>query len=354
MFESVRHNSMKRGEAPGTAIYSGTDKDFAPSLLCVDYSAEAMVEQVLPYPFELPVQAEGTDRLLLMSGLHEAEQVQALAERYGMHPLAVEDVLNTGHRPSMDEYDDHVVISLRHIEYDRDAVRLRERHVSIVCREGVVIGFLEERDGIWEGLLNRLRKGKGRIRKFGSMYLAIAMLDVLVDGYFGVISTIGADVEALEESLGEDGADEETLMRIYALKRIVVALRNALLPAQQALSALHRNEEVEISEDVEPFFGDVKGHADQVVEAVQALHDLLSGLLDLQISLAGMRMNNVMKFLTVIATIFIPLTFIAGLYGMNFRYMPELDWRYGYPAALGIMFAVGGVMLYYFKKNRWL
>lgn len=354
MFDALRHHTRKRDESPGTAVYSGTAKGFSPQLLCVDYSPDAMTEQVVPFPFSLPAQEEGTSRLLLLTGLHEAEQVQALAEQYGMHPLAVEDVLNTGHRPSMDEYDDHVVIALRHIEYDRNALRLREHHVALLCREGVVIGFHEEQDGIWDGVLNRLRKGKGRIRKFGSMYMAIALLDALVDGYFSAISAISVDVEALEEELGEGGADEKALMRIYALKRIVVALRNALIPAQQALGALHRNSEVEIDEAVEPFFADVKGHADQVVESVQALHDLLSGMLDLQISLAGMRMNNVMKFLTVIATIFIPLTFIVGIYGMNFEYMPELGLRYGYLGVMCLMAFIGGMMAYYFKKNRWL
>lgn len=354
MFDSLKHYSHKVGQPAGTAAYYGSTKNFAPSLLSIEYTGDALKERNEAFPFEKIECREGENCLLIMTGLHEFEHVQAVAEWYGMHPLAVEDLLNTGHRPSMDEYDDHVVMTFRQIEYDHETLRLKERHVGLVCREGTVMGFLEEPSALWDGVLARLRKGKGRIRKLGSMYLTITMLDALVDGYFSTLSAISNDVEALEELLEGHVANEQSLMRIYALKRTVVALRNSLLPTQQALGALHRNEVVEIRGEVEPFFTDVKGHADQVVEAVQALHDLLSSMLDLQISLAGMRMNNVMKFLTVIATIFIPLTFIAGVYGMNFQYMPELSWRYGYAVALGVMATVGGGMVYYFKKKRWL
>jgi len=298
--------------------------------------------------------AGGPSHLLILSGLHEAEQVQAVADWFGLHPLSVEDILNTGHRPSLEEYDDYVLMTFRQIEYEPGTLRLKERHAAVACRENVVVGFLEEPGPVWEGVLGRLRKGKGRVRRLGSMYLVIAMLDALVDGYYATLSAIGADMQELEERLGEGVMDEQALKDIYTLKRTVVGLRNALMPARQALGALHMNEAMEIDDETAPFLADVKGHAEQVVESVQALHDLLSGMLDVQISLAGMRMNKVMKLLTIIATIFIPLTFIAGVYGMNFQNMPELEWEYGYYLALAFMGGLGGVMAYLFKKNRWL
>ncbi|GFM36285.1 magnesium/cobalt transporter CorA [Desulfovibrio psychrotolerans] len=298
--------------------------------------------------------AGGPSHLLILSGLHEAEQVQAVADWFGLHPLSVEDILNTGHRPSLEEYDDHVIMTFRQIEYEPGTLRLKERHAAVACRENVVVGFLEEPGPVWEGVLGRLRKGRGRVRRLGSMYLVIAMLDALVDGYYATLSAIGADMQELEERLGEGDMDEQALKDIYTLKRTVVGLRNALMPARQALGALHMNEAVEIDDGTAPFLADVKGHAEQVVESVQALLDLLSGMLDVQISLAGMRMNKVMKLLTIIATIFIPLTFIAGVYGMNFQRVPELEWEYGYYLALAFMGGLGGIMVYLFKKNRWL
>ncbi len=354
MFDSLKRHSQKAGEAPGTATYSGNAKSFAPSLLRIDYSPDALEETSEAFPFSSLGERRMDNRFLLLTGLHEGEQVLAVGEWFGMHPLAMEDVLNTGHRPSFEEYDDHIVLTFRQVQYDPDVVRLKETHAALFCSERDVVGFLEEPSGLWEGVITRLRKGKTRIRRLGSLYLTIALLDAMVDGYFSALSSISADVEALEAALEDNPAEERSLKRIYELKRTVVALRNSLLPAQQALGALHRSEVVEMSSDVEPYFADVKGHADQVVEAAQAVLELLSSMLDLQISLAGMRMNNVMRFLTIIATIFIPLTFIAGIYGMNFTHMPELHWRYGYAAVLGLMVLVGAGMVRYFRNNRWL
>lgn len=354
MFESVKRYARKRDTIPGTAVYSGAAKNFAPSLRRFRYTLDTLEETTEQFPFTAPQLQEGTCVLRILTGLHEGEQVQAVADWLGMHPLAVEDVLNTGHRPSMEEYDDHVVMTLRELEYDSATPRLLERHVALACGADSVTAFLEEPTSLWNGVLVRLHKPGSRMRRLGAMYLYIAMLDAIVDGYFSTLSAISGDVEALEDELEGIVADETALMRIYALKRTVVALRNAVLPAQQALGALHMNEAVELTDEVEPYFFDVKGHADQVVEAVQALHELLSSMLDLQISLAGMRMNNVMRFLTIIATIFIPLTFIVGLYGMNFQHMPELHWRYGYPLVLAAMAAIVAVMVYYFRKNKWL
>ncbi len=405
MLESIMRHSAKAGLAPGTAAYAGNAKNFTPTLLTVEYTETSLTERTEAFPFTRPTgmadewdiplsiavasgpnaapetisptapadsspQAEtpsaspsvvsppaGTPRpgwLLLLTGIHEVEQVQVVADWFGLHPLAVEDILNTGHRPSLDEYDDHVVMTMRYLLYDSESLKLREQHMALVCREDAVIGFQEDPSAVWEGVLGRLRKGKGRIRRMGTAYLGIAMLDALVDSYFGVLGAISADVQELEDRLGVGDADEQALRDLYTLMRTVVALRNALQPTQQALGSLHMNEAVEITPDMEPFLADVKGHVAQAVEGVQTLHELLSSMLNLQISLAGMRMNKVMKVLTIIATIFIPLTFIAGVYGMNFQNMPELTWRYGYFITLGLMGAIGAVMIYFFIRNRWL
>jgi magnesium transporter len=353
MFDFLKWREVKSHQPPGTLIYAGREHGFSPTLLHFAYDENGLEETCLDPEGDKPVLEDGKTRFLLLSGVHDSGIMLRVGEWFGMHSLLLEDVMNTTQRPHMELPEDGIFLVLRDVSFDPEEIKLQSQQLCLFLTGNTVVAFQEDESPRWEGVLGRLRKGRGRMRGAGPEYLLIALLDAVVDRKYVTLGSMSEAAQDLEDRL--DGKpSEECLLELYRLKREVILLRNLTLPTRDILDKLGDPDEELLSPDVLPYLHDVRGHSAQVADAVQALHEILTGMLDVQISLQGMRMNSVMKLLTLIATIFIPLTFLAGIYGMNFEFMPELRWRFGYPALLLLMSVVAGGMLLYFKRKDWL
>jgi magnesium transporter len=282
------------------------------------------------------------------------EAVEKLGNCFGLHPLVLEDILNTDQRPKMEIYGDYVYIVLKML-YGSDPRRLVEtEQVSLILGSNFVISFQEGTEGdVFDPVRERIRSGKGFIRKMGSDYLAYSLIDMIVDNYFIILERLGERIELLEEELVVHPTTK-TIQEIQKFKNETILVRRVVWPLREVISGLGRKESPLIKETTEIYLRDVYDHTVQVMDTIEVYREMLSGMLDIYLSSVSNRLNSVMKVLTIIATIFMPLTFIAGIYGMNFKYMPELEWRWGYPAVWLIVAVIGISMLIYFKKKKWL
>jgi magnesium transporter len=253
----------------------------------------------------------------------------------------------------MEDFGDYIFAVLKMLQYNEEDKETQVEQISLILGSSWVISFQENAGDLFDPIRERLRTDKGRIRKMGADYLVYALIDAVVDNYFVVLERIGERIEEIEEEIVANPSPE-TLQAIHNLKRQVILLRKSVWPLREAISRLERWESKLIKRSTDIFLRDVYDHTIQVIDAVETYRDMLSGMLDIYMSSVSNRMNEVMKVLTIIATIFIPLTLVAGIYGMNFRYMPELEWVWGYPFVLLIMLAVGIVMLLYFRRRKWL
>ena len=350
MFNALRWNRIKLDAAPGTLVYAGAKRDFTPSILHCAYGPDTLAETRID-PGADVVLTGGCVNFLVVTGVHDEDVIKSVGASLRLPPLPLEDVLNTGQRSGFTWADDTTgFIVMRHL--DAEGERLVNEQVSLVWRDGLVAVFLERDSGLLDGVLSRIRQGRGRIRRSDASYLMSAVLDALVDSHTHALTALSDTAQGLENRL-EEKLSDDLLGELYALKRETILFRNALMPVREIFKALLR-EDAEIAPEVIPYLQDTAGHHDQTIEAVAALHDILKTMIDYQISLIGIRTNKVMQLLTVIATIFIPLTFIAGVYGMNFPNMPELQWRYGYHAIMSIMGVVGVGMFLFFKRKKYL
>ena len=350
MFDHLRWSRIKHGEAPGSLVYAGTQRTFSPFLLHYAYRGEDFFESRLDAgtPFS-PV--EDRINLLVVVGVHLPEVVKAVGASLNLSLLSLEDVMNTGQRPKLEWVDDDTgFIVMKHMDIKEEA--LESEQVSLFWRQDLVVVFLEKESDLLSGLIQRIKKGKGRIRSSDSSYLLAAILDGLVDQQMSALTQTSESAQELEAQLGQE-VTSAFLGKLYELKRELIFFRNILLPVREIFISLLR-EDAEVAETVLPYLRDIEGHHEQVVDGVTVLHDILRSMIDYQVALIGIRTHKIMQFLTIIATIFIPSSFIAGVYGMNFAYMPELQWKYGYFVALGVMGALVMVMLVYFFRKRFL
>ena len=342
------------GSAPGTLVHTGARKAESVTVRLIEYDVDTIVERELDRIedcFEL--MEAPTTSWVNVDGLHEVAVVEAVGERFGVHRLVMEDILSTTQRPKVEEYDDHFFVILKMLSFDGETDSIHSEQVSLVVGRSFVFSFQEHRGDVFEPVRERLRQSKGRIRSRGADYLAYALIDTVVDSYFRILEAVGDRIEELEEAvLGNPTM--RALERIHHLRREMLILRRAVWPLREALGGLYRGEVPLVTEETEVFLRDVHDHAVQVIDTVETLREVLSGAMDLYMSGVGNRMNEVMKVLTIIATIFIPLSFFAGLYGMNFEYMPELGLRWAYPALIGFMLVLAGGMIWAFRKRGWL
>jgi magnesium transporter len=347
----------KIGLEPGSLVYVG-DRDHASGRIgLIEYSADGFREEEVAGPDGLHPPAE-PDRVLWINveGAHDPAVVGRIGTTFGLHPLVQEDILNTTQRPKLEDMDDYLFVTLRMIGLHGDgtAAEIFEEQVSLVLGRNFVLSFQDGVEGdVFGPLRDRLRTNKGRSRRSGADYLAYSMLDAVVDNYFTVLEKVGEELEELEERLIEAPGHDD-LAAIYSLKRRFLFLRRSVWPLREVLSKLERGESDLVQPATLPYLRDVYDHTIQVIDTVETYRDMLGGLVDVYMSSISLKLNQVMKVLTVIATIFMPLTFIAGVYGMNFEHMPELKWHYGYYASLGLMAVVAGIMVYYFKRAKWL
>ncbi len=352
----------KRFAPPGTAPGTLSPPEFrrveTVSISVLEYGPDRVAEWQAAGAEEIPARRVGLPVLWIdVVGLHEVELVRALGEQFGLHPLALEDVLNTGQRPKMEPYEDHIFMVMKLMHFSTGHVESEQ--ISFFLGAGFVLTFQEIPGDVFEPVRQRLRMAQGRIRRMGPDYLTYALLDSLVDHCFPVLEDFGERLEDLEKEVVEE-PDRETVGLVHAAKRDLLVLRRATWPQREVVSALERFESPLVSREIRIFLRDLYDHTVQVMDMVETYRDLATGLLDIYLSSVSNRMNEVMKVLTVLASIFIPLTFLAGIYGMNFDpkashwNMPELEWAYGYPAFWVVTVVIVIGMLLIFKKKKWL
>jgi len=350
----VKKTSKKMGLPPGTLVFVGEKKVERVRISYIDYD-EAKVEEkevediVQCFPFK----DTPTVTWINIDGLHQVDIIEKLGKHFSLHPLILEDIVSTEQRPKMEDFEHYIFVITKMLFYDEKEGETKIEQVSLVLGENFVISFQEREGDIFEPIRERIRKGKGRIRKMGADYLAYALLDAVVDNYFLILEKLGERLEDLEDRVVSN-PQPETSQEIHKLKREMIFLRKSVWPLREVINSLERGESPLIKKACRIFLRDVYDHTIQVIDTVETFRDMVSGMHDTYLSSISNRMNEVMKVLTIIATIFIPLTFIAGIYGMNFEFMPELKWHGAYFAVWGIIVIVAVIMVIFFKRKRWL
>ncbi len=352
--EKTKKGPRDVGLPPGTLVHVGEKKTEKTKISIIDYD-ESQVQEAEAKSAEecFPFKDKNTTTWINIFGLHEIDVIEKIGRHFELHPLVLEDILNTRQRPKIEDFEDYIFMVLKMLYFDEEEYEIMAEQVSIILGPNFVLSFQEKEGDVFNAVRERIRNGKGRIRKRGPDYLAYALLDAVVDHYFIILENLGGEIEGLEEDLlGEPST--ETMQDIHELKREMIHFRRSVWPLREIVNRFERSESPLIKDSTTPFLRDVYDHTIQAIDTIETYRDMLSGMLDLYLSSVSNRMNEVMKVLTIIATIFIPLTFIAGIYGMNFAYMPELGMRWGYPAVLTVMVLIGVTMAFYFKRKRWL
>ena len=349
-----RKRSEKGGLPPGTLVHIGEKKAEKVRITIIDYDAAQFQEKEVETIEEcFPFKDTPAVTWINIEGLHQLDTIEKIGKHFTIHPLVLEDIANTEQHPKVEDFDDYIFLILKMLCFDEEYRRLKAEQVGLILGLNFVISFEEGEGDVFNPVRERIRNGKGRIRKLGPDYLAYALMDVIVDSYFLILERIGDRIEDLEEDL-LDEPRPETMQAIHSLKGEMLLFRKSVWPLREVISSVERGESDLIRESTGIYLRDVYDHTIHVIDTIETFRDLLSGLLDLYISSVSNKMNEIMKVLTIIATIFIPLTFIAGVYGMNFRYMPELEWRFGYPMTLMVMLIIGVGMTIYVRNRRWL
>lgn len=348
----VQKRSRKTGLPPGTLVHIGEEKTGKVAITVFNYAGTRCNERQDP---SLDVVAPPTDESVTwvdVGGVHKMEVLESFGKQFQLHPLLLEDIANTDQRPKLDDYETYLFLVMKMLSVtDRQDIVVEQ--VSLVLGRNFVLSFQEDGTDVFKPVRDRLRGGKGRLRQSGADYLLYTLVDAIVDQYFVVLEVLGEKIEALQDLVVSD-PKPETLRQMHALKRQLLFLRRAVWPLREATNNLSRSECPPLQESTKVFFRDVYDHVVQIVDTIETLREMVSASLDIYLSSISYRLNVVMKVLTIITTIFMPLTFIVGVYGMNFEHMPELQWEWGYPAVWALMVLVGVGMLLLFRKKRWL
>ncbi len=360
MLKIFKLSSLKAGLPPGTFVHVGVQKAEKVKITVMDYDSGSCEIAYPDHPEECaPYRKKDKITWINVDGLHQIDVIEKLCSCFDIHPLTVEDILNTTQRPKLDVFDDHLFLVIRMQSYDSDSRQIETEQVSLILGKNYLISFQEKEGDTFDGVRYRIRNGKGRLRKMKADYLAYALLDSIIDNYFSVLEKVGEEIELMEEELLNEPAPD-TLHRIHILKREMIMLRRSIWPLREVINSLLRGEDTDLfGEAIHFYLKDLYDHTIQVIDTIETFRDIISGMIDIYLSSVSNRMNEVMKVLTIFAAIFIPLTFIAGIYGMNFNReagplnMPELNWYYGYPFALGLMAITAASLLVYFKRKKW-
>jgi magnesium transporter len=354
MARLFRRTSEKAGLAPGSLVHVGEKKAEKAKITIIDYDQATFEEKEATTVEEcFPFKETPTVTWINIDGLHEVDIIEKIGTHFNIHPLILEDILHTGQRPKMEDFEEYIFIITKMFAYEGETDTVRTEQFSVILGSNFVISFQEVSGDVFNALRDRIRNAKGRVRRMGSDYLTYALIDSIVDHYFILLEKCGDRIEQLEEELTDD-PQTETLHSIHNLKQEIVHLRKSVWPLREVISSLERVESPLITENLAMYLRDVYDHTIQVIDSVETYQDLLSGMIDLYLSTVSNKMNDVMKVLTIFASIFVPLTFLAGVYGMNFEFMPELKIRWAYPALWVVMISVAGALVVFFRKRRWL
>ena len=343
----------KTGLPPGTVVYSGEDQTAKVKITLLEYNEKEVIEKEF-FDFDECLLHVKNDMVkwINVDGIHNTALIQKIGEKFSIHSLTLEDVANTEQRPKFEDYENYLVSIMKMISYTGEINA--EQLVVILLDNNTVLSFQEADGGdAFDIIRTRIRTSKGRVRKMGADYLAYCLIDAVVDLYFVVLEKIGDRIEVLEEELVND-PNKGTMKFLHSMKREMIFLRKAVWPMRELINNFERCESKLIKKPTRLFLRDLYDHTIRVIDTVETFRDLLSGMMDIYLSSVSNRMNEVMKVLTIISTIFIPVTFIAGVYGMNFKYLPELDSPYGYYICWAVMLSIMLSLVIYFRRKKWL
>ena len=350
----VFRRGKKAGLPPGTPVFVGERKQDVVRISIMNYSREH-IDEIHSASLDDCARVKDSSNIawINVNGIHDVNTIQTLANLFGLHPLTTEDISNTSQRPKVEEFDNYIFFALKMLVYDEETNSIGNENISVILGENHVISFQERDDDVLDPVRDRIRSRKGMIRSEGADYLAYTIMDGVVDEYFVALEKLGDHIEQIDDEILT--APNATHMKeLHRLKREIVFLRKAVWPLREEISAIEKSGSRLIDDSIKPFLRDLYDHTIQIIDIVETYRDIIGGMHDTFLSSISNRMNEVMKVLTIIGTIFIPLTFIAGIYGMNFENMPELKWAWGYFGLLGFMAALGLTMLGIFKKRKWL
>jgi magnesium transporter len=360
MARLMKKLSKTSGLMPGTVVFVGEKKLDKTQIRIIDYNESSIEEKTVAAIEEcFPFKEKPTITWINIDGLHEVDQIEKIGDYFNIHPLILEDIANTGQRPKLDSFENGLFLALKMLTINRDSHKIQSEQFSFVVGRNFVISFQERIGDVFEPVRNRIRKQMSRTRFMKSDYLAYTLVDAVVDGYFSVLETISERIEAVEEQLIK-APGPEALEVIYELKRELIYMRKAVWPLREVIGGLERMESDFVHDSTHIYLRDLYEHTVQVIDTVETFRDMVTGLLDIYLSSVSNKMNEVMKVLTIIATIFIPLGFLAGIYGMNFDTsvsafnMPELGLRYGYILFWVLAALVSGTLFIFFKRKKWL
>jgi len=345
---------------PGSIVYIGESREGKAIIDITEYDTSNITEKSQARIEDCyPLKESPNVSWINIAGVHDTAMLEKLGEKSGVHPLVLEDIANTGQRPKYDDLESYIFVVLRQLSLDSDTGELNSEQISVVFAENYLISLQEQKSDIFAAVKDRLKRQVPRTRFMGPDYLAYALIDVVVDQYFQILEILGERIEKLQDRLIADPSKED-LEEIHRLKRRLTSLRRSIWPLREVIGGLSRTESRLIHDYTGPYLRDLYDHVVQVIDSIETYREMVSGLLDIYLSSVSNRMNEVMKVLTIIATIFIPLSFLAGVYGMNFNTeisrfnLPELGWRYGYPFFWLIALIVVALLLWLFKRKKWL
>lgn len=347
--------STKKGLPPGSLVFVGEQKSDQVKSCLFHYNENEFEERTQISNKEIIAELRDYSTVcwLNIDGLHDINVLEEIGQSFDINKLALEDILNTDQRPKLDAHDTFVLAIVKMFQYNPETYEFTSEQVSIIFTSNFVITFQEKEGDVFDSLRDRIRNKKGSIRTKSADYLFYALLDTLIDNYFHILEQVGERLEELEDIVLENPS-QASLNQLHMLKKDIIGIRRAIYPLREVISKIERDDSEMINDTNKWYYRDLYDHTIQIIETIETYRDSASSLVDLYMSSVSNRMNSVMKVLTIISTIFIPLTFIAGIYGMNFENMPELKWQYGYHMMWGLMIVITIGQIFFFRNKKWL
>ncbi len=354
MKKNKPQRKLKLGLAPGSLIFTGTKKMASVKISLIQYNDNIYEETIQPNIEEAITTCEKFEGVswINIDGLHDINTIELAGSKLKIHKLTIEDILTIGQRPKIDEFADYFFIVMKMFQFNALEENVDDEQLSFIIKKNLLLTFQEKEGDVFNHVKKRLIDGKGTIRKRGSDYLTYALMDSIVDYYFDVIEKLGEKIDELENDL-LDKPDQKTMLKLHSIRREILHLRRSVYPLRELLNRLDKIEDPIISPDTKIFIRDLYDHTIQVIETIEVFRDMASSMMDLFMNSQSNKMNSIMKVLTIVSTIFIPLTFIVGVYGMNFN-MPEIQYDWAYFVVWGAMVTIAVGMMFYFKKKGWI
>lgn len=346
--------ALAKDTPPGTIQYVGKPREEKTRIDLIEYNESEVAEYKIERPENLKKYLKNDKvKWIRITGVHDAELITQIGELFQINQLELEDLSNTSQRPRMEERDSYIFQIYKALLLNPEDKEVSIEQVSLILGENYVISFHETEPKLFDSLRTRIITGKGRVRKMKSDYLAFTLADIMIDQYFLILEDIGDTIEIVENELitNPGGASQES---IYRIKRRLVYIGRTIWPVRELINEMERSDHFLIHDENRIYFRNIYDHSVQIIESLDSLRDLTSGMMDLYLSSVSLKLNEIMKVLTIFSALFIPLTFLAGVYGMNFKFFPELGWRWGYAIFWGICILAAILMLFYFRRKKWM